>query len=320
MTIATPPARPNPLLSILHWFDSHSRVESISKTDHRIDWVRAIPLIGVHLMCLGVLWVGWSPIAVAIALAFYFIRMFAITGVYHRYFSHRTYKASRPMQFALAVLGNSAAQRGPLWWASHHRNHHLYSDGPEDPHSPRHKGLFWSHIGWITSRANFPSNLKVIPDFARFPELRFLDRFDNAVPVILGVATFYLGVLLEAVAPRLGTNGMQMLVWGFFVSTVTLLHGTVTINSLAHRWGSQRYSTDDDSRNNFFLAMITLGEGWHNNHHHYATATRQGFYWWEIDITYYLLFTLSRLRLIRDLKPVPEHVRNAHRLAETTAA
>ena len=142
-------------------------------------------------------------------------------------------------------------------------------------------------------------------------ELRFLDRFDILVPVALAVFLFLLGGWLETRAPGLGTNGPQLLIWGFFVSTVVLFHATVTINSLAHVWGKRRYQTRDDSRNNLWLALLTLGEGWHNNHHHYPASTRQGFYWWEIDITFYLLKAMSWVGLVWDLKPVPPRIRDA---------
>jgi stearoyl-CoA desaturase (delta-9 desaturase) len=271
-------------------------------------------------MSLGVIWVGWSWVAVGAALAMFWIRMFAVTGVYHRYFSHRTYKTSRWFQFVLAVLGNAAAQKGPLWWAAHHRHHHKYSDTDQDVHSPTKQGLFYSHVGWIFDRKNAPTKTALVPDLAKFPELRFLDRFDVLVPILLGCALFGLGVLLENVRPELGTNGMQMLTWGFFVSTVVLAHSTFTINSLSHVFGKQRFQTEDTSRNNLYLAFLTLGEGWHNNHHHYATTVRQGFYWWEIDITYYGLWILSKLGLIWNLKPVPEKVLEMGRTPSKAAA
>ncbi len=289
------------------WFDSWAVEVDLEDADsYRVDWLRVLPFLAVHLACLGPIWVGWSPVAVGVAVALYWLRMFAITGFYHRYFSHRTYRTSRPMQFVLALAGASAAQRGPLWWAAHHRLHHVHSDTPEDVHSPKEHGLFWAHMGWITSRANFPTRLDVIPDFARFPELRFLDRYDSLVPLVLGGSLYGLGALLERLAPGLGTSGPQMLVWGFFISTVVLFHATCLINSMAHRFGRRRYATADESRNSLLLALITLGEGWHNNHHHCQQTVRQGFFWWEIDVTFYLLKAMSWLGLIWQLRPVPE--------------
>jgi stearoyl-CoA desaturase (Delta-9 desaturase) len=296
--------------SFLRWFDSWAGLEHM-KVDGppKFDFIRSIPFIGVHLMCLGIFWVGWSWTAVGVAVAFYFLRMFAITGWYHRYFSHRTFKTSRAVQFVFAVLGGMCAQRGPLWWAGHHRHHHIASDTPDDVHSPRQGGFLWSHMGWFTSQTHYAPRFKSITDFYKFPELRFLDRFDILLPVLTGFGMFGLGRLLETCAPDLGTNGPQMLIWGFFVSTVALAHGTFTINSLSHVYGSQRYQTGDDSRNNLFLALITMGEGWHNNHHYYPASTRQGFYWWEIDLTYYGLKLLEQLGLVWDIRNVPTYVR-----------
>jgi stearoyl-CoA desaturase (delta-9 desaturase) len=169
-------------------------------------------------------------------------------------------------------------------------------------------GFWWSHIGWITSRRNFPTDYSKVRDLARFPELVFLNRFDVVVPALFASVIFGFGWLLETVAPQLGTNGWQMLVWGFFISTTFLFHGTSCINSLAHVLGRRRFATEDDSRNSFLLALVTLGEGWHNNHHRYQSATRNGFYWWEFDPTYYGLKVLSWLGLIWGLKPVPDSV------------
>jgi stearoyl-CoA desaturase (delta-9 desaturase) len=298
----------------LSWFDTGVRAKSQAKVApadlDKIDWTRIIPFAALHLACFGVIWVGVSPIAVGMAVAMYLVRMFAITGIYHRYFSHKSYKTSRFVQFLFGVLGASAVQRGPIWWAAHHRHHHAFSDRPEDIHSPKQHGFWRSHMGWFLSHRGFAPDLKFVRDLTRFPELRFLDRFDIFVPVLMGVGMFFLGVVLEKTAPSLGTTGGQMLVWGFFISTIACYHGTYTINSLSHVFGRQRYRTGDTSRNNWFLALITLGEGWHNNHHYYPNSTRQGFYWYEIDITYYVLKTMSWVGLIWDLKPVPVEVRD----------
>jgi len=274
----------------------------------RVDWTRCLPFIVLHLGCLGVFLTGASAFAVASAVALYFIRMAAVTGVYHRYFSHKTYGTSRPMQFLLALAGGTAVQRGPLWWAYHHRHHHVHSDGPDDAHSPHVHGFWWSHIGWITSRRNFPTDYSKVRDLARYPELVFLNRFDVVVPAAFAFAVWGLGAWLEVHAPGLGTNRWQMLVWGFFISTTALFHGTSCINSMAHLMGRRRFRIEDDSRNSLVLAIVTLGEGWHNNHHRYQGSARNGFYWWEVDITYYLLRCLSWTGLIWGLKPVPASV------------
>jgi stearoyl-CoA desaturase (delta-9 desaturase) len=297
------------MTSILRWFDSEADIESITAADQKkVDWLRIVPLLFLHLMCLGVFWVGWSWTAIGVCMLLYCVRMFAITAFYHRYFSHKAFKTNRFWQFIFGAIGNASVQRGPLWWAAHHRHHHRYTDQEQDVHSPSRHGFWWSHIGWLTSRANFPTNYKYVAEWAKYPELRWLNRYDTVIPVLLALALYILGALLERFAPHLGTNGLQMLVWGFFISTTVLLHATVTINSLDHMYGSRRYATPDTSRNNALLALITLGEGWHNNHHHYAVSARQGFFWWETDITYYLLFLMSRLGIVSDLRPVPEHM------------
>lgn len=307
--------------TLVRWFDSWAGMEAIQEREPLcVDWLRCIPFVAMHLMCFGILWVGWSPFAVTVAAALYFVRMFAITGLYHRYFSHRTFKTSRLGQFCFALLGSCAVQRGPLWWAAHHRHHHRHSDKAGDRHSPLHHGLLWSHMGWFMARPNFPTNLRAVADLAKFPELRFLDRFDIVIAILLAVGIYFFGVLISAVWPELGTSGWQLLIWGFFVSTVVVYHGTYTINSLAHQIGQRRYDTDDTSKNSFLLSLITLGEGWHNNHHHYPGSTRQGFYWWEIDITYYILMLLSWTGLIWDLRPVPKHIRDARRIDMAEAA
>ncbi len=306
--------------ALRRWIDtSAGEVAALPGETRRIDWPRVVPFVLLHAGCLGVLWVGVSPFAVGIALALFALRMFAVTAFYHRYFSHRAFRTSRAAQFAFALLGASAVQRGPLWWASHHRHHHLHSDSPADEHSARDHGFLWSHLGWFLARESFTTRLELVPDFARYPELRWLDRFDAAVPAVLAVALYGLGAWLEANAPGLGTSGAQLFVWGFCISTVTLSHSTFTINSLAHRFGARRYATRDDSRNNLWLALLTFGEGWHNNHHHFPGAARQGFYWWEIDLSYYGLRLLAALGLIWDLRPVPAAVREARRVAPMEA-
>jgi stearoyl-CoA desaturase (delta-9 desaturase) len=206
------------------------------------------------------------------------------------------------------LIGASSVQRGPLWWAAHHRNHHRHADTEQDVHSPKVHGFWWSHVGWFLTRSGFRTDWQRIRDLARFPELRLLDRFDTLVPVALAAVLFGIGALLERYAPQLGTSAGQMLVWGFFISTVALFHATVTINSLAHKFGKRRFETRDHSRNNLWLALLTFGEGWHNNHHFFPGSARQGFRWWEIDLTYYGLRLMAALRLVYDLKPVPAWV------------
>ena len=301
------PVRSSILQRLRFWFDT-SAVPVTGPAAERIDWLRVTPFVLMHLACLGVVWVGASPVAVTLAVVLYAVRMFAITGFYHRYFSHRAFKTSRTVRFAFALIGATCVQRGPLWWAAHHRQHHWHADTVSDPHSPTVHGFLWSHAGWFLTPAAFGTNLTRLPDLRDCPELRWLDRFDTVVPVVFAVLIYALGAFIQNRIPHLHTSGPQLLVWGFFISTVVLFHATVTINSLAHRFGKRRFPTHDDSRNNPWLALITFGEGWHNNHHFYPGSARQGFKWWEFDLTWYGLRVLAALGLVWDLKPVPSWV------------
>ena len=308
-------ARPRPgflrhlWLTARRWVDVHTGEDELAKThEAKVDWPRIMPFLALHVACLTVYWVGFSWVALGVAVALYAVRMFAITAFYHRYFSHRAYKTSRVAQFVFACIGNSSVQRGPLWWAAHHRHHHRFSDQAPDRHSPRQQGLLWSHMGWFSSESNFPTDYKSVQDLAKFPELMFLNRFDVLMPILLGTSCFFLGRLLGAIWPELHTSGLQMLVWGFCISTVAVAHATFTVNSLTHVFGVQDYDSKDDSRNSMLIALLTFGEGWHNNHHHYSASARQGFRWWQIDMSYYGLWVMSKLGIVWALKPVPAQV------------
>jgi stearoyl-CoA desaturase (delta-9 desaturase) len=262
---------------------------------HYFHW-HAIPFWGIHVAAIvGVVALGWSWSGFALAIGLYYARMFFVTGAYHRYFAHRTYKTSRGFQFLLAFGASATAQKGVLWWAAHHRRHHRFSDTPDDVHSALQYGFWWSHVGWIVSRETEETAFEEIRDMAKYPELRFLNRYHLLPPILLGVGLFLLG-------------GWHALVWGMFVSTTLCWHGTFTINSLSHLIGRRPYETADDSRNNWVLALITMGEGWHNNHHHFMVAAHQGFRWWEIDMTFYVLRLLEACGLVWDLKRAPRHI------------
>ncbi|HKO53420.1 MAG TPA: acyl-CoA desaturase [Polyangiaceae bacterium] len=268
----------------------------------RIAWLKATPFFAIQVAAVaGIFWYGWSWSGALLAVALYYVRMFGVTGAYHRYFSHRTYRTSRAFQLFLALLAMTSVQKGVLWWASHHRMHHRNSDQPNDVHSVLQDGFWWSHVGWIVSRQYDSTDLSKVKDLARYPELRFLDRFHVLVPIAYATGLYLLG-------------GSWALFWGFFVSTTLLWHGTFTINSLTHVFGSQRYVTTDNSRNHLLLALITMGEGWHNNHHYYQRSVNQGFFWWEIDPTYYVLRVLSWVGLVWDLHTPPPHVLNSNRI------
>ena len=256
--------------------------------DEKVNWISSLPFLLFHAVPLLAVFTGVTWKAVAIFGVLYGLRMFAITAGYHRYFAHRSYRTSRPVQFLLAFVGSTAAQKGPLWWAGHHRAHHRYSDTDRDIHSPQ-KGFWWSHVGWILCNRYKKADLGLVQDLAAFPELRFLERWNGVAPWILGAVSLWIG-------------GWSGLVFGFFGSTVVLWHATFTINSLSHTFGTRRYATGDTSRNNPLLALLTFGEGWHNNHHHYPASARQGFYWWELDVSWYALQALAGVRLVRGLR------------------
>ena len=256
--------------------------------DERPRWLRSFPFVLLQFSPLLILLTGVSTTSVLLCVGMYVTRMWGITAGYHRYFSHRAFTTNRGFQFVLAFLGGAAAQKGPLWWASNHRGHHRYTETEQDPHTPL-KGLFQSHMGWIVTERWSPTDWDAIKDFARYPELRFLDKHDWIAPWSFGVAAYLV-------------DGWRGLVVGFFTSTVLLWHATFCVNSLAHVMGRRRYATADTSRNSWFVALITGGEGWHNNHHHYPPAARNGFFWWEWDPTYYVLKVLSSLGVVRDLR------------------
>jgi len=257
--------------------------------DRRIQWRASLPFLLVQLLPLVSIWTGVTREAVVVFVVFYVTRVFFITAGYHRYFAHRSFRVGRVMQFVLAFGGAAAAQKGPLWWAANHRVHHRYTDAARDPHSPR-DGFWWSHIGWVVSPLHKDVDYdNDIPEFARYPELRFLDRHDWVAPWTLGVVSFLVA-------------GLPGLFFGFFGSTLLLWHATFMVNSVAHVFGRRRYDTPDTSRNNWFVALMTFGEGWHNNHHHAPAAARQGHRWWEIDVSYYVLRALASVGLVRDLR------------------
>jgi stearoyl-CoA desaturase (Delta-9 desaturase) len=248
--------------------------------------------IVVHLICLSAFWVGFTWQALALCAAMFFIRKFGITGGYHRYFSHRSFKTSRFFQFVLAFIGGASAQKGALWWAAQHRHHHKHSDTEDDVHSAKLEGFYWSHVGWVLSNEYNQYDERSVRDLTKYPELVFLDKNHWIPPVTAAVACFLIG-------------GWMGLLWGFFISTVILYHTTFAINSLCHMFGKRRYETGEYSKNSLWLAILTMGEGWHNNHHHYPISCRQGFFWWEIDATYYVLKGLSFLGIVWDIKTPP---------------
>lgn len=290
------------------WVDSDSYQLSESNKGGLYLWVRIAPFIVIHVVCFYGLLRPFSVFDVGLCVISYAIRMFAVTGIYHRYFSHRTYKINRVWQFIFALVGCSAVQRGPLWWAAHHREHHKNSDTDLDIHSPVAHSFWQSHVGWFVSRKSFNTNYDRVKDWSRYPELIYVNRFSMLVPIILSLVMFVIGETVARVYEYPGIDGLQVLLWAMVIPTVLVWHATYTINSICHKLGSQRYKTNDNSRNNWFLALITFGEGWHNNHHYYPSSARQGFYWWELDITFYILKILSYMGIVRELRGIPERV------------
>jgi stearoyl-CoA desaturase (delta-9 desaturase) len=262
-----------------------------------IQWATAIPFFLVHLMSLWAFQTGISIELVVLALASYYLRMLAITAGYHRYFSHRSYKTSRVFQFLLAVLAMTSAQKGVLWWAAHHRHHHKHSDQALDRHSPVQRGFWYSHVGWLLTNESDETEFAIVKDLAKYPELRLLNRFHYVPPFLYALLIYTIW-------------GFPGLIWGFFISTTMLYHCTFFINSLTHIIGRVRYDSRDGSRNSFILAILCCGEGWHNNHHYYQSSVNQGWRWWEIDFSYYLLVVLSWFRIVWDLRTVPDHIKN----------
>ena len=268
----------------------------------------SIPLLFMHVCCAGIFFVpgGW-PAFIVFACT-YVLHVFALTAGYHRYFSHKSFKTSRAFQFILALLGTTAAQRDPLWWASHHRMHHQNADTEEDPHSPRYHGFWWAHMGWVMKRELKETNFDKVKEFAKYPELMWLNRHPYAPAFVFACLLLGLGALLNHLRPNWGVSGWQFVFYGFFLSTVVVYHVTFCINSVAHLYGTKRYDIDDDSRNNWLLGILAMGEGWHNNHHRYAVCARQGFRWWEIDLSYMLLRVLQWMGLVWDIREPPKSV------------
>jgi stearoyl-CoA desaturase (delta-9 desaturase) len=271
----------------------------------RINWINSAALIGIHAGSLLVLWTGISRPAAIAALVVYWTEIFGVSAGYHRYFAHHSFRTSRGFQFALAFLGGTAAQMGPLWWSSYHRRHHADADGPGDVHSPRQDGLLWAHVGWVLDANSAGMDPNYVRDWLRYPELRWLDRLRWIPPLTVIVALAALGGWLAWLAPGSGTGPLQMVAWGFFLPTTICYQVTFSVNSIAHRFGRRRFDTADDSRNVAWIALMTNGEGWHNNHHRFPSSEKHGFAWWELDVTHAVLRGLEAFGVVWALKTQP---------------
>lgn len=262
----------------------------------------ALGMLVFHVGSLGVVFTGVSTATLVVAGFLYLVRGLGVTTGYHRLLAHNSYRTSRPLRFVLALAGSLAVQGGPLWWVAHHRSHHRHTDAAGDVHSPVTRGFWQSHMGWMMTPSAFQENGANSRDLHRYPEIKWLQRFYVPLIVAQGVGLYLLGATLDAWFPHWGTSGAQMLVWGLFVGTVLTWHITFAVNSVCHVWGRRPHDTGDASTNNALIGLLAYGEGWHNNHHMYPFSARHGLHWWQIDLTWWLLKLLEKLRLVWDLK------------------
>ena len=272
----------------------------------KLSLIVSLPFLSVHIGAIYALTISPSSFALFMVFLMYFIRMFGITAGFHRLFSHRSFKTNRAFQFFLAYAATCSAQMGPIWWASHHRHHHKYTEQIEDPHTPTLKGFFWAHVGWIMSPVNSPTKEEYVGDLMKYPELKWLDKYHYFAPFSLVILLYGLGEFMAVNYAQYNTNGMELVLWGFFVSTVLLYHATFMVNSVCHVFGHRTYDTKDGSVNNFLVAILTLGEGWHNNHHAFPNSEKQGHKWYQIDISHYILWCLSKIGIVWKIRDVPD--------------
>ena len=260
---------------------------SAKEVAYSVDWVRSVPFIALHLMCFGDFYSGLESCCSCRV----YMPVFC-ANVFHYWFLSSVFFTSnlqsKPFHATASGFGRDllCSKRSFMVGSASSSTSQVFRRSRRSAFPPTNMAFFGVHIGWITDKRNFPTRMSLVPDLARFRELRFLDQFDLLVPASMGVGLYFLGEFLSSNYPALGTNGWQMLIWGFFVSTILLLHGSCMINSAAHLMGKQNYETGDQSRNSLILSLFTLGEGWHNNHHYYPATARQGFFWWELDVTF----------------------------------
>jgi len=289
---------------------AESQAETVKATQavHSKVLVVAAFMAFFHIACFAFIYTGVSFVAVMTAFAMYVIRGIGVTGGYHRLLAHRAFKTSRFVQFLFALAGSLAVQGGPIWWVSHHRSHHRDTDTDEDIHSPVTRGMWKAHMGWMMTDEAFNENGANSRDLHKFAELKFLQRYYVWLVVLEMIGLFGFGSIWAWVFPESGTSGLQMLVWGFFISTVFTWHVTFMVNSVCHRYGSQPYDTKDASTNNFFVGVLGFGEGWHNNHHYYPNSARHGLRWWQLDTTWWLIRLLQVLGIVSEPK-LPKELR-----------
>src|SRR6202142_3422431 len=258
----------------------------------RMNFATTLTMVLFHVGAVAALFMfNWKAFAVAVFL-YWFCTGLGISMGFHRLLTHRSYKVPRPLEYLFAICGALTLEGGPISWVATHRIHHQNSDLPGDPHSP-HDGGWWAHAGWIlygeTNHNNTRVMSKYAPDLARQPFYVWLNNY-HWVPMIV------LGVLLYAI------GGLPMMLWGIAVRVVVGLHATWLVNSATHMWGRRRFATRDDSRNNWWVALMTFGEGWHNNHHAHPTSARHGLAWYELDLTWIQIRTLQLLGIARSIR------------------
>jgi len=240
--------------------------------------------------------------ALIVSIVSYLVRLFSISGVYHRYYSHRSYEMSRKLQFVLTFIGTTAGQKGPLSWATSHIKHHQYADCERDPHSPVLRSGLYAHFGWILEKDALPTDEKLVKYFLKFPEIVFLNRYHHIGTVSLILALALLGAFLSSYYPELETSALQLVSWGFILPTLIILHGTCVVNSVTHLYGSRRFNTNDHSRNVWWLFPLNIGENWHNNHHQNPRSATTSFVWWEFDFIYLGILALEKIGLVRNVR------------------
>jgi sn-1 stearoyl-lipid 9-desaturase len=264
-----------------------------------INWLTALVMVVYHALAVVALFhFSWRGVAVA-AVLWWISGSLGIGIGYHRLLTHRGFRCPKWLEYGLAVCGTLALEGGPIFWVGIHRIHHQLTDREGDPHSPR-DGKWWSHMGWILRGESLHGETeplaRYVPDLRRDPFYLWLSRYHWITQVAVGLGVWYL-------------FGWNVVLWAVFLRTVVGLHCTWLVNSATHMWGSQRWATGDDSTNNFLIALLTFGEGWHNNHHAHPNSARHGLRWWEIDTNWYVISALRAAGLARDIKLPRAHSR-----------
>lgn len=264
-----------------------------------VNWYVALWLIALHVGAVGALWFfSWQAVLLTVVLHWLTGGLGICLG-FHRLLTHGSFQTYRPVKWFFAWLGGLAGEGTAIDWVADHRKHHAHSDQEGDPHSPN-DGSWWSHAGWLGWKLHGPEksahNSRWAPDLNKDPVLRAMDYAFLPSHIGLGLALFGLGWWLGG-----AFMAWSFVTWGMFLRLVLVLHATWFVNSASHMWGYRNYETTDKSRNNWWVALVTYGEGWHNNHHAYPRMANHGHKWWEIDLTYRAILLMKRLGLAWDV-------------------